>query len=160
MSRNKYAELCNPHAAEGSCGMRIVKEGEEEILQGWVTEGLKVFGSYGLVVLHANDDKQQFQHGWSDLYYPIEKLQIYRERKRDREKDKKPLEPRQYKAIKAIRNCREIEERLWLIEHNIIDEIDIYAWFDDMVWRQNNLTAPIETPEVINGLKTIREDGI
>ncbi len=147
MSRKEAAELCNPNDAEGSCGKRIVQESGEETLQDWVTEGLKVFGSYGLEVLHANDHEiKQEQRGLSSLYYPIANLKMHEE----------------YKIIKAIRNLSQKkmyvmnckgkrvpvyepkvkltlkEKRLWLYENGIIQEKDIYAWFYDLVWRQNN----------------------
>jgi hypothetical protein len=33
---------------------------------------------YGLVVLHANDDKRELQHGWSVLYQPVEELKLFK----------------------------------------------------------------------------------
>lgn len=79
--------------------------------------------SNGLVVLHANPSCDlPSQHGWSDLFISVKKLHI----------------AKRYKTINAIRNLRSSEDRLYFYNLNLIEENDVYAWFYDLVWRQNN----------------------
>jgi hypothetical protein len=78
---------------------------------------------YGLEVLHANPScDSPSQHGWSSLFVSIKHLGM----------------TKRYKTIKAIRNIRSAEGRLYFYNINMIDEKDVYAWFYDLVWRQNN----------------------
>ena len=131
MGNSKVAISCNPSDGEGSSGIRIVENCVGETLQSYIQEAIEVFGSNGLEVLRANVHADSLQHGWSDLYFPLEKLRI----------------EKRYKAIQGIRWVRKRESRLWLFEHNVIDERDVYAWFYDLVWRQNNQAVVIETDE-------------
>lgn len=111
----------------------------------------KVFAFNGLVVLRANDDKTPIQHGWENLYKDLKILKIYKK----------------YKSIQGIRKMSEkkfnktknhktiYDHRLFLYELGIIQEVDVYAWFYDLVWRQNNNAVLIETKE---GFKKAIED--
>jgi len=131
VGNGKAAISYNPNDGVGSSGIRIVENCVGEKLESYVQEAKEVFGSYGLVVLRANDIADSLQHGWSDLYFPLKNLHV----------------ERRYKAIQGIRGCRGRESRLWLFEHNVIDEGDIYAWFYDLVWRQNNQAVVLNTSE-------------
>lgn len=117
--------------SENDAGIKIVEKRDGITLDDWVIEAEKVFGSYGLVVLHANDDGKEIQHGWVELRSSIKKLHIERRRK----------------AIDGIRKCHSKENRLYLYNINIIEENDVYAWFYDLVWRQNNQAILVETKE-------------
>lgn len=84
---------------------------------------------YGLEVLRANPSCDlPSQHGWSDLYVPYKKLGL----------------ARRYKTINAIRHVKRGEDRLYFYNLNLIEEMDVYAWFYDLVWRQNNNTVIIK----------------
>lgn len=112
----------------GRCGKTRSRISEYAI------EAEKCFRLYGLEVLRANDDEigglDCVQHGWESLYYPVGKLHL----------------ERRYPAIQAIRGAHSSNYRDWLYEHNIVDEKDIYAWFYDLVWRQNNQSVIVQGP--------------
>ena len=137
MSKEEAAELCNLNAAEGSCGTRIVKEGGGGTLQDWVTEGHRVFGSYGLEVLttnvHGKETKKQ--KGWHALYFSLKKLGYSKygsEIRGYRQLFEKPA-----KGVKRDRQTTRRDNLLWLYEHGVISESGVYAIFADTFMRQN-----------------------
>lgn len=113
-------------------------------------------GLYGLEVLHANDHEQQpEQHGWTDLYYPISNFKMHKKYRviqsiRNLSEKKVYVENGKDKRVRAFEPKVKIslkDKRLWLYERGIISEEDIYAWFYDLVWRQNNEAIVIVTKE-------------
>lgn len=125
-NQSKYDSPTQAEAlsAEQRRGLSLVSEAES--FKDYLEEAQRVFGSYGLEVLQANDSRvPSQQHGWKEIYIRPEEINI----------------PKRYKAIEGIRKrAKRIESRIWLFEHNVIDEYDIYAHFYDLHWRQNNLT--------------------
>jgi hypothetical protein len=124
---------------------------------------------YGLEVLHAKSDKfKSTQHGWSDLYISHKDINIskrYNKIKAIRNMHKKAIpqvswnlekninesvKDEKGKIVKAYQPKREItqrENRLYFFENGMIEEKDVYAWFDDLVFRQNNQSVVIDTAE-------------
>lgn len=95
---------------------------------------------YGLEVLRANPSCDlPSQHGWSELFIPLKKLKL----------------SRRYKTIQGIRGLRRGCDRQYFFDLKIIDENDVYAWFYDLVWRQNNNSVVIKDE---NGNKKVIED--
>lgn len=79
--------------------------------------------SYGLEDLNDNDviNNIKIQKGFINLYEDITKLNY----------------TKYSSEIKAIRNNQSIKSRMWAYEHGMISEKGIYAWFNDLVIRQN-----------------------
>jgi len=137
MSREEAAELCNPNAAEGSCGMRIVKEGGVETLQDWVTESKKIFGSNGLEVLRTNvhEKENKKQKGWKELYYPVDKLKYSKYAGEIR--GYRGLFEKSAKGGESKRSVTRRDNLMWMFEHGLITEEGVYAIFYDTFMRQN-----------------------
>lgn len=88
------------------------------VLDDWVVEAGKVFGLNGLVVLYANEDDQ-----------PVSKTVYTTVTSRER--------ARLAKGVNVIRNNQSRKGRIWAYEHNLINEREVYAWFQNLVYRQN-----------------------
>lgn len=107
------------------------KKHDSRTLQEYYNQARKAFHSYGLEVLRANDE---IIKTWNELEVDIKKLKINKK----------------YLNIIAIRNMNQkrfiktkyhksvYEHRLFLYDIGVITEDDVYAWFYDLVWRQNN----------------------
>jgi hypothetical protein len=104
-------------------------------LSEYVKEAKEVFGSYGFIVTTHNSDS--YFYGYEYLYYIIQGRI-------------------DYNKIKCIKDLRGGKKRLYLYEMGLIDEKEVYEWFDNMVYRQNNEGAGLVNSD---GKHIIAQDG-
>lgn len=109
---------------------------QEDTLEGWVASASEIFNagiseseslytrSYGFIGIQANDDteEQVKEYGWKSVYVSVDSLKV----------------EKRSQVIQGIRHVQSGKRRLECYELGLISEEDVYAWYYDLVWRQNN----------------------
>lgn len=102
------------------------KSDSEGTLDGWIAEAEEVFGNGGIGLAFGFIDSTHNvplnDYGWSSLYHPLSLIKPYRH----------------IPCINALKHHSSRRSRLDAFELNLVDEFDVYAWFYDLVFRQNN----------------------
>lgn len=96
------------------------------ILSEYVKEAREVFGPYGFIVTTHNLHSESY--GYESLYHRI-------------------LGRVDYHRINSIKDLRGGKKRIYLYDIGLIEEKEVYEWFDNMVYRQNNEGAGLINSE-------------
>lgn len=94
-------------------------------------EGMASSLQYGLVVVTSHNllsDTVQKSYGYDNLYYSVDKL-------------KKGIP---VNKLDAINHNKSRSSRLYAYDVGWFNEHDVYCWFNDLVFRQNNTFRPIK----------------
>jgi hypothetical protein len=136
-----------------------LKRSDSDILRSYVQEADEVFNGNGTGLAFGFIDSPHNLppdiYGWSSLYYPLTKIRkrIDRQLKDGTESMLDTWD----KTILGLRGVKRKESKLWLYDHNLIDEEDLMAWFTDLVWRQNHMMRTV-TKKTENGTRTYTVD--
>lgn len=101
----------------------------------YLNEAQEIFGPYGFIVTTDNSDSNCY--GYEHLYHIIQSRI-------------------NYDTIKSIKDLRGGKKRIYAYEMGLIEEKEIYEWFDNMVYRQNNEGAGLVNAD---GKRIVAQNG-